>query len=95
MVGNPDDLVRVQPRIKGVQHTPRSAHTKIQLEVAVAIPSQRCDAVAKRQIHTIQCIGHLARTQGHIFVGVAVNIAFDTARDHFTLTMVPLGKLNQ
>jgi hypothetical protein len=45
MVRDPRDLVGMQARIDGVQHAPAAAHAVIELQVAVAVPGQRGDAI--------------------------------------------------
>ena len=60
MVGNPCNLVWVQARVDGVQHTARTTDTKVQLEVAVAVPRDGGHTVAETQFHAIQRMSHLA-----------------------------------
>ena len=47
MVGDPDDLVGMQARVERVQHRARAGDRVVQLQVAVAVPGQRGDAVAE------------------------------------------------
>ncbi len=49
VVGNPGDLLRMQAWVERMQHPPRTADTKVQLEVAVAVPGQRGNPVAERR----------------------------------------------
>jgi hypothetical protein len=95
VVRNPDDLVGMQTWVEGVQDAPRATDTEVQLQVPVAVPGQCRHAVAERQIHAVQGIGHLARACRQVFVGVAMDIAFDPAGDDFSLAVVPIRKIDQ
>jgi hypothetical protein len=91
MVGDPDDLVRVQARVERVQHGARTRHRVVQLHVAVAVPRQRRDAVAELDALRGERVGHPARTAGELAIGRAVEVTLDAARDHFALAVVALG----
>ena len=95
VVGDPDDLVWVQARVQRVQHFARAAHAKVQLHVSVTVPRQRGHAVAEVELQAIEGVGHLAAALGHLFVGVTVNIAFDAARNDFSVTVVALCEFDQ
>ncbi len=94
MVGDPGHLLGVQARVDGVQHTARAAHTKVQLQVAVPVPSQRGDAGTLGHLLRIQRVGHLARAAAHIGPGVAVDIPFHPTRNDLAVTVVLLGKFD-
>jgi hypothetical protein len=49
----------------------------------------------ERQIQAVQRIGNLAGTLRHVFVGVAVNITLNAARDDLGLAVVTFGKFDQ
>ena len=85
----------MQARVQRVKNTPGSADAEVQLQMAVAVPGQGGDAVAELQLECIQRIGNLARAHSHLFVGVAMDIAFHPARDDFPLAMVAFCKLDQ
>ena len=90
MVGNPHHLVRVQPGVERVQHGAGARHRVVQLHVAVAVPGQRRDAIAEADAVRSQCVGHSARALGEIGVGLAMQVAFDTAGDDFLVAVVTL-----
>ena len=60
VVGDPGNLVRVQARVDGMQDPARATHAVIDFKVAIAVPGQRGNPVAKRQLQPIQRIGHFA-----------------------------------
>jgi hypothetical protein len=95
VVGDPRDLVGVQARVDGVQHAAAAAHAVVQLQVAIAVPGQRGDAVAEQQLLAVQRIGHLPGTRCDTAPRGAVNIAFDTARDDLAVAVVALDELDQ
>ena len=95
MVGNPDNLVRVQTRVERVQNPTGTAHTKIQLQMAVAIPGQCSHAVTECDFHLIQRIGHLAGPRAHILIGIAVQITFDAPGNHLSLAVVAFREYEQ
>ncbi|MOA16635.1 hypothetical protein D3C78_1368570 [compost metagenome] len=92
---DPGDLIGVQTRIDGVQHPARAAHAEIHLHVAVAIPGQAGHALALRQTHGIDGIGQLLGAGRQVAVGVAVEIAFDAARNDLCIAVVAGCKIDQ
>ena len=95
MIRNPNDLVRVKARVQGMQYATGTTHTKVQLQVTVAIPGQRGYPVAEGQLHLVQGIGHPARTQGNVFVVSAVDITLYPTRHNFAFSVVTFCKNNQ
>ncbi len=95
MAHDPGNLVGMQARVDGVQHPARTAHAKVHLHVAVAIPCQAGHAVAMRQAQRLDGIRQLLGAVRQRTVGVAVDIAFDAARDDFGVAMVARGKIDQ
>ena len=91
VVGDVDDLVRVQPRVQSVQHDARAADAEVQLHVAVAVPGQCGHAFTLLNTQRGQRVGHAARAPGDFLVGGAVDVAFHAPRDHFLLGVVALG----
>ena len=85
----------MQTRVERVQHPTRTTDTKVQLQVAVTVPGQGGDPVAKAQLQAVQRMGHLPRTRRQSLVGVAMDIALDPARHNLGVTMVPVSKINQ
>jgi hypothetical protein len=95
MVGDPDDLVRVQARVQRVQHGARARHGVVQLHVAVAVPRQRRDPVAEADAAGGEGVGHPARSPRDLRVGRPVQVALDAARNHLPLAVVALGVRQQ
>ena len=95
VIDDPADLIRMQTRIERVQDTTGAADAKVKFQMAVAVPGQGCHPVTELQLQAIKRIGHLARTRCHFLVGVAVDVAFNPARDDFTFAVVALGKLDE
>ena len=61
VVGDVDDLVGMQARIERVQHGARARHRVVELDVAIAVPGQRRDALAAfRMPIRSEGVGHLA-----------------------------------
>ena len=60
MIGNPDNLVRVQARIERMQHPTRTTHAEIQFQVTVTVPCECGHPVAEGQFQPIQGVGNLA-----------------------------------
>ena len=65
------------------------------LEVPVAVPRQRGDAVAEEQVFAFERIGDLAGAARHVGPGVAVDVAFDPSRHDLAVAVVALGELDQ
>ena len=63
--------------------------------MAVTIPGQCCNAVAKREVHLVQRVGHFARAPCDVAVSTPVNVALDPAGHDFTFVVVSIRKLNQ
>ena len=95
VVGNPNNLVWVQAWVEGVNHAATAAHPKIQLQMPVAIPRQGGHPCALAHLPLIQGIGHLTRAVRNGGPCTAVNIALNTARHNFHITMVLFCKINQ
>ena len=60
VVHDPDQLVGRQTRVERVDHAPTAAHAVVELEVAVAVPSERRDARALRKAECIEGVGEAA-----------------------------------
>ena len=90
VIGDPHDLVRMQPGIERVQHGAGARHGVVQLHVAVAIPCERRDTIAKADAVRGQRVGHAARALGEVAVSLAMQVAFDAARDDLLIAMVTL-----
>ena len=95
VIHDPRQLLRVQPGVQRVQHIACPAHPKVQLQVPVTVPRQRCHPLAPRQPHAIQRIRHLLAALRNATPRCAVHIALHPARHHLRLRMVALGMGNQ
>jgi hypothetical protein len=91
MVGQVNDLIRVQSRIDGVQHRAGARYRVVQLQVAVAVPRQGADAVGHFQPASGQCVRHSTCAPGQFPVSRAVQVALHPPRDDLLLRVVPLG----
>jgi hypothetical protein len=91
VVGDVDDLVRMQPGVHGVQHAARAADAVVQLHVPVRVPGQRGGALARLHAQRLQRVGHPARARRDLTVGAAVDITFDTPRHDLLVAMVAFG----
>ena len=60
VVHDPDQLVGRQTRVERVDHAPTAAHAVVELEVAIAVPSERRDARALRKTECIEGVGEAA-----------------------------------
>ena len=90
VIGDPHDLVRMQPGVERVQHGAGTRHRVVQLHVAVAVPGERRDTIAEADAVRGQRVGHAARALGEVAVGLAMQVAFDAARDDFLVAVVTL-----
>ena len=102
MVDDVDELFRKQARIDGVHHRSHAGDPVEGLEMAVAVPGQRADAIALFHAQPGKRLRQLARALVRFPVGVAVQgaravrrRAFDRARHDFGVAMVPVGMDNQ
>ena len=77
MIDDVSDLIGKQPRIDGVDHRAHAGHRVVELEVAIAVPRQRADAIARLHAKTRQSAGEAACTD----VGGAIRVAMDRALD--------------
>ena len=95
MVGDPGHLVGREARVERVHHAAAAGDAEVQLEVAVAVPGQRGDAVAERQPRRSSACCDPARACRRLAVGGAVNVALDAARDDLGVVVVAGGELDQ
>ena len=86
------ELFREQPWIHGVQHGPHARNRVIQLEVAIVVPRQRRDAVARAHARSMQGIGQLARPAEDFAPRRAVPRIVEGDRDDFARGEIALGK---
>jgi hypothetical protein len=66
-----------------------------ELEVAVAVPRERRDAVAGLRAQARERVGELARALVRVTVGIAMDVALDAARDDLGVPVVPVGVADQ
>ena len=92
MVEDVEQLVRVQARVQGVQHRTAAGGGEIQLQVPVAVPGQRGDALRRLHTELAECMGHLTRAVMQLRIGGAVDVAFDAARDDGHIAAMRVGR---
>src|SRR4051812_35202259 len=86
------DLVRKQARVDGVDHRSGARDRVVDLEVPVAVPRERGDAIGGLDPEALQRIGELARADVRLAEGVAVNRpALDRLRDDLRIAVVAIG----
>ena len=95
VVSDPGDLVWVKSGVQRMQHTSGAAHTKIQLQVPIAVPGECRHALTEPNIHAIKSIGHLSGAHRDILIGTAVNVTLNSARNDLAFAMVAVGKFDQ
>ncbi len=94
VVDDVGDLVGEQARIDGVAHRARARHAIVDLQVPVAVPGQRADALAGLHAERGQRIRQLLGAIAHGRVRGAMEltpIALHAARHDFGRTVVPRG----
>jgi len=95
VVDDVDDLLGKQPRVDGVTHRAHPRDAVIELEVAIAVPGQGADAVARRDAEINQRFGHLLGPQPGVAISVAMDVALDPSRHDFRVAVVQRGVLDQ
>jgi hypothetical protein len=91
VVGDVDDLIRVQARVERVKDRAGPGHRVVELHVAMAVPRQRRDTVAALDAETGERVGHPARACRQFAIGRAMDVALDPSRHDLLLAMVALG----
>jgi hypothetical protein len=77
VVDDVGDLLGEQPRIDGVADGADAGDGVVQLEVAVAVPRQRCDAVAGFHAEIPQGVGETQDALVGVGIAVAVQAVLD------------------
>ena len=95
MVEDVHDLVGMQAGIDGVQHRSGAGHGVIELEVAVAVPGDRADPLARRDAETGERLRHAPGARGQVPERRAVNTTLDAPGDNLLFTVMPLGMHEQ
>ena len=95
MIDDVSELVGKQARIDGVDHRARAGHRVIELEVAIAVPRERADAIARLHAQARQCAGEAARADVGGAIGVTVDRAFDGARHDLGVAVVAIRVADQ
>ena len=95
VVDDVDDLLGEEPRVDGVADRAHAGDAVIELEMAVAVPGQGADAVARLDAEGEQGFGHLLRPGSGIAIGVAVDIALDPPRHDLGVAVVQGGVLDE
>src|ERR1700722_6743840 len=75
------DLIGEKPRVDRVANGAHTGHAVVALQVTVAVPGQRADALALLDAEPDEGLRKLFRAFFAIAPGVPVHVAFDTARD--------------
>ena len=88
MIEDVADLLGKQARVDRVHHGAAPRHRVVQLEVPEAVPRQRRDAIAHCHAQPAQRLRELARAQFGVRVRVAMNAAFDGARNDFGVAVI-------
>ena len=79
MVDDVLDLLRKQARIDGVQDAAAAGHAVVQLEMAIAVPGQRGDALAMTDAQRFKRVGDPLRPRRDIAIVGAVKDPFGVA----------------
>ncbi len=95
VIGDPHQLIGMQPRVQRVQHHARARGPVIQLHMPVGVPGQRCHPLRLLDAQPLQRIGDAARAAGDAAPGRAVNLALRTARDDLAVAVVSVGMHQQ
>jgi len=95
MIGDVRNLLRVQPRVDGVQYRAHTGDTVIRFEVPVTVPRQRRDPVAHPDAAVRQSIRKLARAPVAFPIVVSMNIALDAAGNDFSIAVITVSVADQ
>jgi hypothetical protein len=95
MIDDPDDLIRVYPRVDRMQDAFTAGNTVVQLEMAVAVPRQRTHAIVHLEPQCVERIRALHRAAVRLCVAAAVQITFDPARHDPGIAVIAGSKLQQ
>ena len=82
------ELLREQPRVDRVHHGADARHRVVELEVAVVVPGQRGDAVARLHARGHERVGELPRAAEHLAPGAAVPRRVQRHRDDLDVRVV-------
>ncbi len=78
------DLLREEPDVDRVEHGARRRHAEVELQVAVRVPRERADAIARPDAERPERVGEPGRPPCDVAVGVAEDAA-GGARRHRAL----------
>ena len=95
VIDDVDDLLGKEARVDRVADRAHAGNAVVQLEVAVAVPGQRADAVADLDAQREQRLGDLLRARVGVAIGVAMDRAFDGAGDDLGVAVVEGGMLDE
>ena len=88
-------LFRKQSRVDGVQHAAGAGDAVIGLEMPIAVPRQRRDAIAMSDPERVECARDPFRPRGDLRIVGAVKAAFRVARNDLTIAMPRRGVIDQ
>jgi hypothetical protein len=81
VVGDPGDLLGVQPDVQRVQHRAHARHREVQLEVAPGVPGERPHPVARPHADGAQRVGETGAPLSEVRVRLAVHALGRPGRD--------------
>ncbi len=93
MVDDVHDLLGEQPRIDRMTHVSAAADAVVNLEVAVVIPGERCDAVALLYAEFCQRVSEPSRTRHGFADRVAMPRIVGGNRDYLAIAVEFFGML--
>ena len=82
-----DELLEEKPGIDRVNDRFDAGYAVVELEVAVAVPGERSDALARDDAQALERARELPRPAVRIAVGVAVDRSFDRPRHDLGVAM--------
>src|SRR5450432_1350120 len=89
MIDDVRDLLGMQPRVYRMTDGAHSGNAVIEFEMAVAVPGDRADTVAVGYPECAKRVCELCGTRFGIAIGVAVDRAFDGARNDLDIAVEP------
>ena len=88
VIDDVDQLLGREPRVDRVAHGPDAGDRVIELEMAVAVPGEGRDPVAKLHPLRLQPVGKLAGPFHGVRIGVAVHVSLGADRDDLALRIL-------
>ncbi|CAI8900908.1 hypothetical protein EMIT0P218_30089 [Pseudomonas sp. IT-P218] len=95
MIGDVGHLVFMQARVDGMHDGTHAADAVVQLQVTIAVPGKRSDAVGRLHAQAGQGAGQLVRATVAVTEGVAMDIALHPAGHNLSIAMMAVGVFYQ